>query len=83
MATLTTKCDVREQGSQYSKIWKSITIANGDVLTTGFKDVWAVLISDNSKWAAGGWTVGTGANIGKITFNLGSSFTGRVVVFGR
>lgn len=83
MATLTTKPDVREQGSQYSKVYKSLTLSNGDILVTGFKDVWAVLISDNSKWAAGGWTVGTGTSAGKITFNLGGAFTGRVVVFGR
>jgi len=79
MATVKTKCDVREQGSQYSKVWKSLALANADVLVTGFKDVWAVFISDNTKWAAGGWT----ASAGNVTFNLGGAFTGKVVVLGR
>lgn len=83
MATVTTKCDVREQGSQYSKIWKSLTLNNADVLVTGLIEVWDVHLSDPTKWAAGGWTVGTGANRGKVTFNLGGAFTGRVVVYGR
>lgn len=83
MATLTTKHNVREQGSQNTKVWKSITLSNADVLVTGFLEVWAVWISDPTKWAAGGWTVGTGANRGKITFNLGAPFTGRLVVMGR
>jgi hypothetical protein len=85
MATIKTKPDTREQGSQYSMIWKSLTLANGDVLVTGFKDVWAVLISDNTKWAAGGWTVNapTSKPYGQVTFNLGGAFTGKVVVFGR
>ena len=83
MATLTTKEDIRERGSQFSKVWKSITLNSGDILNTGNLEVWNVSIQDSTKWATPGWTVGTGANRGKITFTLTGTFTGRLVVFGR
>lgn len=83
MATVKTKYDVAELGNQKSRVWKSLTLNNGDILVTGLKDVWAVLISDNSKWAAGGWSVGSGTTAGQVTFNLTGAATVRVVVFGR
>ena len=84
MAALKTKADLYELGSQKSRVWKSLALSNGDTLTTGLKDVWAVLISDSSKWAAGGFTVSTDGK-GTVTFNLagGGPFTLKVVVFGR
>lgn len=83
MATLTTKADIGEGAYQKVRIWKALTVGNADVLVTGMTDVWAVHISDPSKWAAGGWSVGTGANRGKVTFNLSGSASQRVVVIGR
>jgi hypothetical protein len=85
MAVIKTKPDLREQGSQYSMIWKSLTLASGDVLNTGFKEVWAVLIQDPTKWLAPGWSVNTPATkpYGQVTFNLTGAYTGKVVVFGR
>ena len=83
MATVKTKADLYELGNQKSRLWKSLTLNNGDILVTGLKDVWAVIISDTTKWAAGGWTVGSGSTAGQVTFNLGAAFTGRVYVFGR
>lgn len=83
MATITTRADIGEGAYQKVRIWKSLTLANADVLVTGMTDVWAVHIADTTKWAAGGWTVGTGTNRGKVTFNLGAGYTGRVVVIGR
>ena len=83
MATVKTKADVYELGNQKSRVWKSLTLNNGDILVTGLKDVWAVLIEDETKWAAGGWTAGSGTTAGQVTFNLTGAFTGRVYVFGR
>jgi hypothetical protein len=83
MATITTRFDVGEGAAQKIRIWKALTITNGDVLVTGMTDVWAVLISDPSKWAAGGWSVGTGTNRGKVTFNLSGSASQRILIFGR
>jgi hypothetical protein len=83
MATVKTKADLYDLANERARIWKSLTLNNGDVLVTGLKDVWLVSISDSTKWAAGGWTVGTGTTAGQVTFNLTGAFTGRVYVIGR
>lgn len=83
MADVKTKHDVRTVGSDQTKVWKSLTLNNGDVLFTGLLEVWDVSISDPTKWAAGGWTVGTGSSRGRVTFNLTGASTVRVVVRGR
>jgi hypothetical protein len=83
MANIKTKPDVMELGNQKSRVWKSQALSTGDVLFTGMLEVWGVLIQDASKWAAGGWTVGTGATRGQVTFNLSAPTTGRIMVFGR
>lgn len=83
MATLKTKADLYDLGNTKTRLWKSLTLNNGDVLVTGLKDVWAVVISDASKWAAGGWSVSTVNSVAQVTFNLTGAFTGRVYVIGR
>lgn len=83
MATLTTKFDVENVGTSRVRIWKSLALANGDILNTGLIEVWAVFIQDPTKWSTPSWSVGSGANRGKVTFTLTGSTTGRVVVIGR
>ncbi len=83
MATITTKFDVENVGTNRVRVWKSQTLNSGDVLVTGLIEVWAVLIQDPTKWATPSWAVGTGVNRGKVTFTLTGATTGRVVVIGR
>ncbi len=83
MATVKTKADIYGLATDKTRVWKTITLSNADVLVTGLKDVWSVAISDPSKWAAGGWTVGSGTTAGQVTFNLSAPFTGRVYILGR
>lgn len=83
MATIKTKADLYDLANERARVWKSLTISTGDILVTGLKDVWFVGISDPSKWAAGGYTIGSGTTAGQVTFNLSAPFTGRVYVIGR
>lgn len=83
MANIKTKADIYGLATDKTRVWKTITINNGDVLITGLKDVWSVAISDPSKWTTGGWTVGSGTTAGQVTFNLTGAFTGRVYILGR
>lgn len=83
MADVKTKSNIENVGSERVRVWKSLTLNSGDVLFTGLLEVWAVIISDPTKWSTPSWVVGTGVNRGKITFTLTGAFTGRVVVIGR
>lgn len=83
MATIKTKADLYDLANERARIWKSLSIADGDVLVTGLKDVWAVHLSDPTKWGTGGWTVGSGSTAGQVTIHLSQPFTGRVYVIGR
>lgn len=56
--------------------WKSLAINNADTLVTSFKTVFAVQLAKPASvtaWSASG---------GTITFTLGGSITGPVVVYG-
>lgn len=83
MATITTRADVYLNGNENTRVWKSLTLANGDILKTGLIEVWAVLIQDPTKWSTPSWTVGSGSTRGNVTFTLTGAYTGRVVVIGR
>lgn len=83
MADIKTKSDIQVTGSEVTRVWKSQALSNGDVLFTGLLEVWDVQIQDPTIWATPGWTVGSGATRGRVTFNLTGPTTGRVVVRGR
>jgi hypothetical protein len=78
MSALTTKADIYDQ-THVSKvrIWKSLALATGDTLATGLKSIWSVSTAKPASVTS--WT----ASAGVITFTLGASITGPVVVIGR
>ena len=83
MATIRTKFDIANVGSEVVRVWKSLTLNSGDVLVTGLLEVWDVEIQDHTKWATPSWSVGSGTTRGQVTFTLTGATTGRVVVRGR
>lgn len=83
MATINTKADLYDLANEKARVWKSITVNNGDILVVGLKDVWHVSIQDPTKWLTPGWSVSTVNSVARVTFNLTGAYTGRVYVVGR
>jgi hypothetical protein len=78
MSALTTKADIYDKtATSRVRIWKSLTLATGDTLKTGLKNVWSV--STVKPASVTSWS----DSAGTITFTLGASITGPVVVIGR
>jgi hypothetical protein len=78
MSALTTKPDIFDKSNKHQiRIWKSLALATGDTLKTGLKTVFSVSTSKPASVTSWSDSAGT------ITFTLGASITGPVVVIGR
>jgi hypothetical protein len=77
MPAITTRETFRDKTALLKrKVWKTLTITNGDTLKTGFKEVFAVHVSEPNHLS---WTDAAGT----LTFVTSENVVGPVIIEGR